>query len=349
MSTSLFELETSLYQPDPMDNVQSNRFSDQKGNPYLDQINSQFSAPWVTGAVGSDLDSVYGRQYNEYIVQPGTEVQVQPEVHALPALSLPQQSMYVSGSVYSPKERQTEINNSVHPISIYWSPDSQSKFHSNGVAQASVSGSTSTSTPQTKDQNKSGSFASQNGENGRFKRRMIFHLIAIVLVLIGAICLGVLGIFECEPLEELNKMIFKSDILLRGVYIIIGIAALFLLFSKNTYLPFLGESVLPSAALKQPYHNYDSNNITIVAGDAQSVVYWAAEAEGKKETPEEAYGSYENSGIVPVIDGKATLYFKCPGQYKVGSLWKMTLPKHVHFRLVYDNHISEVHTVVLDC
>ncbi len=139
---------------------------------------------------------------------------------------------------------------------------------------------------------------------------------------------------------------------LRIIYIIFGICAIYLIFftKYHTFLPFLDRTVLPPSILLLSEQADTNTQVTINARDAIKVVYWAAHADNQiiEDSPYDAYESYENVGIAAVINHKAILKLKCPASYKVGIPFKKTVPKHVHYRLIYSNGVlSEIHTLKL--
>lgn len=185
----------------------------------------------------------------------------------------------------------------------------------------------------------------------RSKLSVWMYILSIVLVIVGGLNWGSVGLFGTNFVDGLTNFIPKGQHISRVIYILVGLAAVYLLFRRDTYLPFLGQTAIPTGGLDY-YHNYDANKVTIDATGAIKVVYWAADpGTSIADSPEIAYNRYENSGVVPVNpDGRADLYFKCPKSYKVGMLFKSVLPKHIHYRLVYDNiRISEVRTVEVIC
>lgn len=130
----------------------------------------------------------------------------------------------------------------------------------------------------------------------------------------------------------------------RALGIIVVLAALWLLFQRDVFLPFLGETVFPAAAIAGTVVPEGSDAETVVHVDAPNgsrVVYWAAasrkaESGGKGEVlspdPWKAYADYTNAGVAIVMDGIARLRLRCPGRYKVAGGMKK-LPRHVHYRV----------------
>ena len=176
------------------------------------------------------------------------------------------------------------------------------------------------------------------------------HIVTISLVLIGALNWGSIGLFSYN---FVNK-IFKSYSIY--IYILVGLAAVHLALKRDSYLSFLGWMAFPVSLLKvsQPANSNVHVDVNVKPGVVK-VLYWAANPskdDGKVvETPQKAYEHNENVGVSQVLDGKATLHFLCPSQYKVGSfLFKRTLEKHVHYRMAYANGwLSDVHTLNVNC
>jgi uncharacterized membrane protein YuzA (DUF378 family) len=180
------------------------------------------------------------------------------------------------------------------------------------------------------------------------------HQISILLVIIAGLYLGLNAIANKNFLMEVLVKVSPENyrIIIRILYLIFGIAALYLVaFTPSyTFLPFLDKTVLPPSLLLLSEQANTNAVVTVEAPDAIKVVYWASQEDKNKiiEDPYKAYGSYENVGIAAVKDNSATLKLKCPTKYKVGSP-KTTLPRHVHFRLVYANGVlSEVKTISLE-
>jgi len=126
-----------------------------------------------------------------------------------------------------------------------------------------------------------------------------------------------------------------------GIFAAAAIAALvFLVFDRNSYLPFLGPTVAPIAALEPSYPANASVKIVVrPPPGAVRILYWAAEIDAAHPKP--AYGDVvANSGLASVspCGRKAVLRVAPPGQYAVG--WRGTvLPRHVHWRAVFPSGI----------
>lgn len=131
-----------------------------------------------------------------------------------------------------------------------------------------------------------------------------------------------------------------------GLYQIVAmsaaVAAVLLIFQKDFWLPFLGDTVLPLELI--PTKDIKQEGGLTVQVDAprhSKVIYWAAQSIGNLDvstaiSPKQAYGDYSNSGVVLADDNnKATLHVHTPRGYTVDKplRGKMTLPRHIHYRI----------------
>jgi hypothetical protein len=161
------------------------------------------------------------------------------------------------------------------------------------------------------------------------------HIISISIVLLTTIYGG-----ACAFIKRLPKTP-------KAVLVVALIAALSLVFRRNIYLPFLGETVYPCDNLtdKTP----DSAELMVTVTDVPAgtkVVYWAAEPSTSiVSNPWDAYGKYENSGVATSNkDGHVELKFRKPTAYKVPS--GRELKPHVHYRFCQESGIlSEIRSV----
>ena len=131
------------------------------------------------------------------------------------------------------------------------------------------------------------------------------------------------------------------------------VAAGVLATDRDTWLPFLGESVLPSSLLRLGTSSAEQQGLVDVPVKvdprATHVAFWAADSGSTAASkPGDAYGSFSNAGVVAVdAGGIASLKVQCPGVYSVG---RKTLPKHVHYRECFgDGTIGRVMTKAMDC
>ncbi len=155
---------------------------------------------------------------------------------------------------------------------------------------------------------------------------------SMVLVMIGGLNWLSVGLFQVDVV----KTLLRRGWAVRLVYVLVGIAALLLFFRRDTYLPFLGPTIMPSGSLNPVTPYGASQEVVIKTSPGAKVVYWAAEPAVKKttETYKEAYGAYSNAGVaVANASGDAALKIRAnPQEYIVP--WKGKLSPHIHFRIV---------------
>jgi hypothetical protein len=154
------------------------------------------------------------------------------------------------------------------------------------------------------------------------------------IVLFGAIHYGAM-IFDFNLAEYLNLVFFrvfrKRGIVDKIIYAIFAICALILVFDRTTWLPFLSDSVLPSAVVPLKT-NVGDTVVDVKVAPGAKVAYWAAKPGSNPEIPvEKAYDDYSNSGVVLANDlGVAVLTFNKGTEYVVPS--GKQLKSHVHYR-----------------
>lgn len=156
--------------------------------------------------------------------------------------------------------------------------------------------------------------------------------VAMVLLIVGGLNWLLVGAFNWN----LVKALVGQGAVARTLYVLVGIAALAVLFDRDTYLPFLGPTVLPCASIPDRTPPGASKLVTVSAPPGSKVLYWAAEPamESLKQiqTWKEAYGGYENAGVATADgNGQAILKVRTPQAYSVPL--KGRLEPHIHFRV----------------
>ncbi len=170
------------------------------------------------------------------------------------------------------------------------------------------------------------------------------HVVAVLLVLAGGFNWLAIGLGYSDIIPTLVGKYAA------GVYLLVGIAAIYLFLQRSTWLPYLGWSVLPDSILIPSAP--ETANLTVqieISPDAKKVVYWAANPSSRiASSAKEAYKNSTNAGVVVVsTPGVANLTFQCPGRYKVAGF---PLDQHVHYREVFaDNRVGPVQTQFLQC
>ena len=163
-----------------------------------------------------------------------------------------------------------------------------------------------------------------------FFKKLLFK-IAMVLVIVGALNWLSIGAFDVNLVASL----FGS--LTPFIYILVGISALGIMFSRDTYLPFLGTTLAPCSVLQNKEPPGATKSVSVVITPNTKVMYWAAEPNADKKLGaikswKEAYGQYENAGVT-TSNGEGVAVFKVrdPQVYKVPFMGK--LESHVHYRV----------------
>lgn len=169
----------------------------------------------------------------------------------------------------------------------------------------------------------------------------VVHMILVALVLVGALNWG-FHAFGYNLVEMLNRFlsgVFKRRLSLNTIiYVVVALSALFLAFQRETWLPFLGDSVLPGAVVPEKKNSGDTT-VDVHVKPGAKVAYWAAKApessvngaESSVPKVKDAYAHFENSGVVIANDaGVATLVFNKGTSYIVPS--GREIKSHVHYR-----------------
>jgi uncharacterized membrane protein YuzA (DUF378 family) len=160
------------------------------------------------------------------------------------------------------------------------------------------------------------------------------EFILIVLVLIGSLNGVLIGLFDFNLVKSFGAL-FGTNLqnpITRIIYVIISIAALVLFAQRDTYLPFLGRTVMPQPLTEyKPSGKLKMKVITNLPPNVK-VIYWAAHPSNKViDNPYDAYGDYSNQGVTKTDEnGRATLQFLIPSSYNVP--YKGVLTPHVHYR-----------------
>ena len=163
------------------------------------------------------------------------------------------------------------------------------------------------------------------------KKKMI---VMLKLVFIGGINWGLIGLTN---INFIKQILIKFNIVSieKIIYIIVGISA-YLLFKRDVFLPFLGDTVIPTSILteKTPSNPSIEKTINNIPPNTK-VLYWAAEPSNEIiDNPWEAYDKYDNSGITTSNDeGIAILKVREPSSYRVPYKNKKLEP-HIHYRYV---------------
>ncbi len=169
---------------------------------------------------------------------------------------------------------------------------------------------------------------------------------AIFFLIVGGMAWGYMGMRGKNPVAQaFGKYAWV-------IYGLVGLSAVVVLATgRNAYLPFLGPTVFPCAALADKVPENADTSVEVHVRPGSKVLYWGAEPatepmKGLKSW-KEAYGHFENVGVTTAdAHGKAVLHLRKPQPYKVPA--KGRLEAHVHYRIcLADGWMSQVETHTL--
>jgi hypothetical protein len=169
-----------------------------------------------------------------------------------------------------------------------------------------------------------------------------FHLFAAIVVVVTTLVISIKGMTNSS--SPAGKVLLS---------LLVTVCALYLGFQRSTYLPFLGETVMPCSLLKE--QTPDSANyekVVKIMGPGKKVLYWAAEPDTdhleKLNDWRKAYLGFHNAGVTIVGgDNTAVLKVRKPQPYTVPM--KGRLEAHIHYRVCGDNgFLGPVQTIFLE-
>jgi len=119
-----------------------------------------------------------------------------------------------------------------------------------------------------------------------------------------------------------------------------ALAALYVGFRRDTYLPFLGETVIPCSVLQEREPEHADTDVRVSGLEpGAKVLFWAAEpaTDGLATIKDwqRAYLEFANAGVTRVgADGHAVLRIRKPQPYTVPIMGR--IESHVHWRICRD-------------
>ncbi len=158
------------------------------------------------------------------------------------------------------------------------------------------------------------------------------YLVCMTLIVVGAFVWGILGVGGPNVVEAvLGRKVA------RWVYVAVGVAALVVGFRRDTYLPFLGETVMPCSMIEERVPEHADTEVTVGGlTPGAKVLFWATEpaTEGLARIKDwrQAYLEFANAGVTTANEaGMAVLHVRRPQPYTVPL--KGALASHVHWRV----------------
>jgi uncharacterized membrane protein YuzA (DUF378 family) len=174
--------------------------------------------------------------------------------------------------------------------------------------------------------------------------RGLRFILSMALLLVGAFNWLLIGLTKVNVLE-----ILVGKFLVRILYVLVGLAAVLIAFNRDTYLPFLGETVMPCSIIPEHIPKGADTSLTVNVTPGATVLYWAAEpdTDGLKKIGDwrQAYLKFMNAGVVKAnAEGDAVLLVRAPQPYTVP--WKGRIEPHIHFRVCGgDGMLGRIKTV----
>jgi len=161
----------------------------------------------------------------------------------------------------------------------------------------------------------------------------VAHMIATILLIIGGLNWGSKAILGKDLI---SKLLVDFPMVYRVIFGLVGLAAIALMFHRDTYLPFLGETVMPCSVLAEKTPDGADTTVHVTVEPGAKVLFWASEPGMEPlqhvNTWQEAYLKFANAGVTTAdSSGRATLRVRQPQAYIVPL--KGTLQPHVHYRV----------------
>jgi hypothetical protein len=160
------------------------------------------------------------------------------------------------------------------------------------------------------------------------------HLFAVALLIVSGLAWGLYGYNRTNVFAWFGPGA-------PYIYAAVVFAALSVAFNRSSYLPFLGETVMPCSLLSErtPEHADTAVEVHGLAPGSK-VLFWATEpaTEGLAKINDwrRAYLDFANAGVTTVdAGGHATLRVRKPQPYSVPM--KGRLEAHVHWRVCGEN------------
>lgn len=170
-------------------------------------------------------------------------------------------------------------------------------------------------------------------EKRKYLQVKIHHL-TLIIVLIGSLNWGAVafGYNIVDMLKgKVNTMLNRESYIDKIIYLGVALAAIKLVSNRTTWLPFLGESVLPGSLIPMKENIGTDTTIKVKVSPNARVAYWASLPSDSVIPVNKAYGDFSNSGVVLADDkGFAELKIKKSNAYTIPS--GKEISKHVHYR-----------------
>lgn len=157
---------------------------------------------------------------------------------------------------------------------------------------------------------------------------LIIPILARLLLVIGGLNYFFIASINVNIFQYIN-----NKFILQLVFLLIGLSALWFVFNRDYYLPFLGPSVIPIGSNKK-FEKTTQIQLTNLPINTTVMVWGAQENIQTYDNPYDAYGDYSNTIITKSDDtGKVTVSLPCPAEYYVNKFgFNKKIKRHIHYR-----------------
>lgn len=175
------------------------------------------------------------------------------------------------------------------------------------------------------------------------------YAIAMLLLVIGGLNWGVKSFMGKDLVTYVTG---RNVMLANAIFAVVGLAALAIGLHRDSYLPFLGKTLVPCEVLQVQTPENADISVQVIVNPGDKVLFWASEPANKDlhgiNDWQHAYLAYRNAGVaVGDKSGVATLKVRKPQPYTVPMKGELT--PHVHYRVCMGaGMLGRVNTVKLD-
>lgn len=175
------------------------------------------------------------------------------------------------------------------------------------------------------------------------------YMVGLLLLIVGGFNAGA-GLLTGK--DFIASLFGRRSIMTNALFLAIGLAALALSFSRDFYLPFLGETVMPCSLLTPSVPEGADMKMNVQVRPGAKVMYWAAEPKNEDlngiQDWRKAYLGFRNAGVaVADADGRVELAVRTPQAYAVPMKGKLNA--HIHYRVCGDDGmVDRVETAFLN-
>jgi uncharacterized membrane protein YuzA (DUF378 family) len=170
--------------------------------------------------------------------------------------------------------------------------------------------------------------------------KKLYMVGVFLLVLVGMN--ATLSVFTGKDL--IVSLFGRRSMLTYALFLFVGITALGLVFARDFYLPFLGETVMPCSVLPVSTPENADTKIHVRVEPGAKVMYWAAEPSNEDlkgiQDWRKAYLGFQNAGVAMADEaGNVELAVRTPQAYAVPMKGKLN--PHVHYRVCRNDGMME--------